>query len=64
MPGIHKKPATRYLLRMKDGAWGVAADSTTEPELLPFGVVMTRLALAADGNADESTPIFWRYPGS
>src|SRR5690242_16910839 len=44
-----QKPATRYLLRIKDGAWDVAADSTTDTELLPFGVVMTRLALTADG---------------
>ena len=66
-----QKPATRYLLRIKDGAWDVAADSTTDPELLPFGVVMTRLALTADGNdgwaignVDGSTPLFWRYTGS
>ena len=66
-----QKPATRYLLRIKDGAWNVAADSTTDSDLLPFGVVMTRLALTADGNdgwaignVDGSTPIFWRYTGS
>jgi hypothetical protein len=66
-----QKPATRYLLRITDGTWTVAADSTSDPDLLPFGVTIQRLALSADGtdgwaigNAGESTPIFWRYSGA
>ena len=55
-----QKPATRYLLRIEDGAWDIADDSTTDAELLPLGVVMKRMAITADGkdgwaigNADE-----------
>ncbi|HST05563.1 MAG TPA: hypothetical protein VLQ48_12625, partial [Chloroflexia bacterium] len=57
-------------LRIEDGAWDIADDSTTDAELLPLGVVMKRMAITADGkdgwaigNADDSTPIFWRYIG-
>ena len=63
-----QKPATRYLVRIEDGSWRVSTDSLKDPSLLPLGATISRMVMTADGkdgwaigNADNSTPLFWRY---
>jgi hypothetical protein len=64
--------ATTFLLRIESGAWRIAADSTSNPDLLPPGLQITRMAITADGrdgwatgrveDAEEggSVPMIWR----
>jgi hypothetical protein len=63
--------ATSFLLRIENGAWRIAADSTSNPTLLPPGLLITRMVLSGDGqngwaigsisSNEDSTPALWRF---
>ena len=64
--------ATSFLLRIEHGTWRIAAASTGNPDLLPPGLLITRMAITADGQngwasgridtgeEDANPPMIWR----
>lgn len=62
--------ATSFLVRIDQGTWRVAADSTTSADLLPPGLHLTRMAITADAadgwavggvsDGETSRPVLWR----
>jgi hypothetical protein len=62
--------ATSFLIRVEQGAWRVAADSLSDPELLPPGLWIADMVLTTDGRAgwaigwveeeEADRPILWR----
>src|SRR5207247_305335 len=49
--GTNSSPYTQSLLRIQNGRWRVVADEKTNPRLLPPELVITRMAITADGRS-------------
>jgi hypothetical protein len=60
--------AQAFLLRIENGGWRVFADSEEDPDLLPLGAIIDRIALTEKGDAGwaiggiccDATPFMWR----
>jgi hypothetical protein len=63
-----QRPGTNYLLRIESNDWRIAADSTTNPVLLPAGLHIVKMVLSARGDSgwaagytDECEPVLWHF---
>ncbi|MEO8287740.1 MAG: hypothetical protein ABI670_15030 [Chloroflexota bacterium] len=63
-----QRPGTNYLVRIDNGQWRIAEDTTTQPTLLPSGLTMYKMVLTAKGDdgwavgrTTERYPVLWRY---
>jgi hypothetical protein len=63
-----QRPGTNYLLRIENGRWRIAGDTTTNAALLPSGLSMHSMALTANGTDGwaigqtiDRTPVLWRF---
>jgi hypothetical protein len=62
-----QRPGTNYLLRIENGDWRIAEDTTTRPDLLPSGATIYHMAVASDlsdgwavGRTIDEEPLVWR----
>jgi hypothetical protein len=62
-----QRPGTNYLIRIENGEWRIAEDTTTRPDILPMGGTIYDMAVAsgandgwAIGRTIDDEPLVWR----